>query len=192
MNLILNPKTSLHRKKLNYVLEFLAITFGLLYTILYIQEVKYCFVFAVLGAFLYAYLCYIKQIFAEVFLQIFYIFTALYGWVNWGEYGENSISAFAHTIVLIGTIVAFLVVGYFLKQRLQPKLPYLDSFTTVFSITGTLLMVNFIHATWLYLLAINVVSIFLYYQRGMKMSIILYAFYVYLSLAGWFGWDLFI
>ena len=176
--------------KRDFTVEFFAINFGLLYTILYIKEVEYCFVFAVLGAILYGYLCYVKQIFAESFLQGFYILTAIYGWFNWGEYGENSYSLLTHLIFLGVTFFTTVLVGFFLSKKTKSQLPFLDSFTTVFSITGTILMVNFVHETWLYLLAINIVSMVLYYRRGMKMSVLLYAFYVYLSLAGWFGFEL--
>ena len=173
------------------VLEILAIVFGLVYTVLYIQEVQYCFLFAFFGAAIYAYLCYQKKIFAESFLQVFYIVTAIYGWFNWGEFNENSYSRFTQLILLLTSILVMLLTGYLLKQKTDSKLPYLDSFTTIFSLTGTWLMVNFIHETWLYFTAINIVSMFLYYQRGMKLSVVLYAFYVYLSIAGWFGLELF-
>ncbi len=151
---------------------------------------QFCFAFAVLGAIIYSYLCYKRKIFAESFLQVFYIFSAIYGWLNWGEYNVNSYSLSTQLIFLFVTTIVMVVVGFFLKNKTESKLPFMDSFTTVFSLTGTWLMVNFIHETWLYFIAINAVSMFLYYQRGMKLSVFLYAFYVYLSIAGWFGWEL--
>lgn len=191
MNSVAETNILESNKRLYLVLEFLAVFFGVIYTVLYIQEVKFCFVFAVLGALLYSYLCYIKQILAESFLQLFYILTAIYGWFNWGNYGTNSYAISTHILFLIFTILAVVGVGYFLKTKVKSKLPYLDSFTTVSSLTGTWLMVNFIHETWLYFIAINAVSMFLYYQRGLKISVLLFAFYVYLSIAGWFDWELF-
>ncbi len=184
------PKTPT-QQKLFLALEILAISLGLTYTILYIQEVRYCFVFALLGALIYAYLCFEKKIFAESLLQVFYVLTAVYGWFNWGRFNENSFSLTTHVVTLVLTAVATYAIGRFLKNKTKSKLPYLDSFTSVFSLTGTWLMVNFVHETWLYFIAINFVSMFLYYQRGMKLSVFLYAFYVYLSLAGWFHWNLF-
>lgn len=184
-------KTELHTASWQWiVLEVLAIVFGLLYTVLFILEVQYCFVFAIIGAIIYAFLCVKKKIFAEVFLQLFYIPMAIYGWLNWGEYGENSFSRVTHVIFLGSTVFATLAVGYLLKKNTESKLPYWDAFTTVFSLTATWLMVNFIHEMWLYFIAVNTVSMFLYYQRGMKLSVFLYAFYVYLSVSAWFGWEL--
>lgn len=173
------------------VLEILAIIFGLLYTILYVKELQICFFFAVLGAGIYTYLCFKKKIFAEAFLQFFYIPMALYGWLNWGEYGVNSYSLNTHLLVLGITVLGMVILGFYLKKFTESKSPFLDSFTTIFSLSATWLMVNFINEMWLYLIAVNAVSMLLYYQRGMKLSVLLFAFYTYISLAMWFGWGLF-
>ena len=116
---------------------------------------------------------------------------AIYGWYNWGEFGVGSYTNLQHVIVLIISIVLMIVLAFYLKKNTQSKSPFLDSFTTIFSLAGTWLMVNFINEMWLYLIAINAVSMFLYYSRGMKLSVLLYAFYTYVSLAMWFGWELF-
>ncbi|MEN8928326.1 MAG: nicotinamide riboside transporter PnuC [Flavobacteriales bacterium] len=174
------------------ILEILAIIFGLLYTVLYIKEVKLCFVFAILGAGLYTFLCVKKQILAEAFLQFFYIPMAIYGWYNWGGEFKIEIYSFSqHIMVLAVSILAMIGLTFYLKKNTESKSPFLDSFTTIFSLAGTWLMVNFINEMWLYLIAVNVVSMFLYYARGMKLSVLLYAFYTYISLAMWFGWELF-
>ena len=181
-----------HKNKFQLIIiEALAVIFGLLYTILYIKQVEYCFLFAIVGAILYAYLCYKKQIFAEAFLQLFYIVTGIYGWLNWGEYGQNSFEISTNLVFFGIAVLGTIGLGFLLKNKTKSKLPFLDSFTTVFSLVGTWLMVNFIHEMWLYFIAINFVSMFLYFFRGMKLSVFMYAFYVYLSLSGWFGWELF-
>lgn len=189
-NLIVSD-TSKGQNKQFFVLEVLAVVFGLLYTVLYIKEVKLCFVFAILGAGIYAYLSYKKKIFAESFLQLFYIPMAIYGWFHWGEYGLNSYELPTHLTLLLSTIAVMLTLAFILKRYTESKSPFLDSFTTIFSLTATWLMVNFINEMWLYFIAINAVSMLLYFQRGLKLSVLLYAFYTYVSLAMWFGWGLF-
>ena len=116
---------------------------------------------------------------------------AIYGWYNWGSFGEGFYSVSQHLVVLLISILFMISLAFYLKKNTQSKSPFLDSFTTIFSLAGTWLMVNFIHEMWLYLIAINAVSMFLYYARGMKLSVLLYAFYTYISLAMWFEWELF-
>ena len=96
-----------------------------------------------------------------------------------------------HLGILLVAIAVMVLVVFYLKNYTDSKSPILDSFTTVFAFAGTWLMVNFVHEMWLYFIAVNFVSMFLYYSRGMKYSVILYAFYTYISLAMWFGWELF-
>jgi nicotinamide mononucleotide transporter len=178
--------------KTHLALEVLAIVFGVLYTVLYIKGDKTCFYYAFLGAGIYGYLCYKKQLIAETFLQLFYIATAIYGWLNWGEdYTETQYPLTLNLIILGTTIIGVIGVGYLLKQKTKAKLPYIDAFTTVFCISGTWLMVNFVHVNWLYFMGANAVSIFLYYQRGLKLSVLLYAFYVYLAVVGYFNLSLY-
>lgn len=181
----------INKKNEVLVLEILAILFGLFYTVLYIKEIKICFLFAVLGASIYTFLCLKKQIFAEAFLQFSYIPMAIYGWYNWGEFGVGTYSLSQHLAVLLVSVLAVIFLSFYLKKKTQSKSPFLDSFTTIFSLSGAWLMVNFINEMWLYLIAINTVSMFLYYARGMKMSVLLFAFYTYISLAMWFDWGLF-
>lgn len=178
--------------KTNFILEIIAVISSALYTILYIKEKEYCFLFALIGATLFTYLCYKKKIFAESFLQAFYVLMAIYGWLNWGvEFKENTYSVELNLILLGCTTISMLIIGGLLKNKSSSKLPYLDSFTTIFSLTGTWLMVNFIHENWLYWMGVNTVSIFLYYKRGLKLSALLYLFYLYLAICGYFRLPLF-
>lgn len=173
------------------VLEILAIILGILYTVLYIKMDKSCLIYGIIGSSIYVYLCYKKQIFAETFLQFTYVLLGFFLWYNWENEIKFEISRNQHFLLLGASVVMTVVVGYFLKHKTQSKAPFLDSFTTVFSIAGTFLMVGFVHETWLYFIVADIVSIYLYYSRGLKLSVILFSFYLYLSIFAWFKWDIF-
>ncbi len=184
--------TKTKQNNISLLLEVFAIITGGLYTILYIKGFQYCFVFALFSAGTYTYLCYKKHILAETFLQAFYVLFALYGWFNWSDdYGSNSYSITTHFVLAFSTLTLMIVTAELLKKKTKTKLPYLDSFTTLFSLTATWLMVNFIHENWIYWIAINSASIYLYYKRGLKLSMLLYAFYLYLAVCGYFNLPLF-
>jgi nicotinamide mononucleotide transporter len=173
------------------VLEILAIILGIVYTVLYIKMDKSCLIYGIIGSSIYVYLCYKKQIFAETFLQFVYVLLGFFLWYNWENEIKFEISQNQHFLLLGASIVMTVVVGYFLKHKTQSKAPFLDSFTTVFSITGTFLMVGFVHETWLYFIVADLISIYLYYSRGLKLSVILFTFYLYLAVFAWFKWDIF-
>ena len=96
-----------------------------------------------------------------------------------------------HLPFIFASIAGVFFAGQWLKKNTKTKMPYLDAYTSIFSLTATWFMVNFAHENWLYWMAIDSVSIYLYYKRGLKLSTILYAFYFYLAIAGYFRFDLF-
>ena len=91
-----------------------------------------------------------------------------------------------HLILLSGAVIGTVVLGVILKKNTDAMLPFLDAFTTVFSLAATWLMINMIHMNWLYWIVIDSVSIYLYAKRGLKLSSVLFLLYLLLALDGYF------
>lgn len=172
-------------------LEIAAVLSSLAYTILITYNSIWCWLFAFLSGSLFLVLCYEKKIFAEVALQGFYIFMAVYGYLNWGKgLSESPIPlGLKSHLIIIGTagIIVF-ISGISLRNLSTSKLPYLDSFTTIFSMVATALMVLLYQENWLYWIVIDGVSIYLYYKRGLKISALLFVLYTLLAFNGYFQW----
>lgn len=168
-------------------LEFLAVVFGLAYTVLYAREIVWCWLFAFLGSSIFVYLCYLKRIYAESFLQLFYVLMAVYGYFSTeGDFTPQSWTASSHFWLIVAGVAANAGIGAFLKYKTDSAVPYLDAFTTVFSILATWLMVNYIHENWLYWIVINAVSVWLYYQRQLYFGAILFVIYTIISITAYF------
>ena len=174
-------------KRFEQILEIAAVVFSLLYTILYLEENFWCFLFGGLGATLFTYLCWIRKIYAESFLQLFYIAFAIYGYLNVGaEWSAAAWPWSMHLPFLGGGAVLMAVIGMYLSKGTESKMPYLDAFTTVFSLIATYIMVSFVHENWLYWIIIDAVSIYLYYKRKLYFGSILFFIYFLLSIKGYF------
>lgn len=170
-------------------LEVLAVVFSLVYTWMYLKGyLPEGYVAAGIGAGLFAFLCWEKKIYAESALQFFYIGMAVYGYNLVSEDGTsaNSFSIYMHILWLSISTLGTVLLGLFLKQSTDAEMPYLDAFTTVFSIMATWLMINLIHENWLYWIIIDSVSIYLYAKRGLKLGSILFVIYLLLALDGYF------
>lgn len=162
------------------------------YTILITYNSVWCWFFAFFSGLLFLILCYQKKIYAEVALQGFYVFMAIYGFLNWGEGLSESpepLSYTSHLMIIGGAGLIVFVSGISLKNLSNSQLPFLDSFTTVFSLVATALMVLLYRENWLYWIVIDAVSIALYYRRGLKLSAILFAIYTLLAINGYFQWS---
>jgi nicotinamide mononucleotide transporter len=145
-----------------------------------------------MGSLCFAVLCYYKKIFAESGLQLFYMVMAIYGFINMGsEWRIEHYSWLYHISLLFMAGAGAFALARLLKTQTQSQLPALDSFTTVFSIGATWLMVNFVHENWLYWIVIDVVSIYLYLKRGMALGALLFVFYTLMAIDGYFAFGIF-
>ncbi|MDE0721719.1 MAG: nicotinamide riboside transporter PnuC [Flavobacteriales bacterium] len=167
------------------LIEIAAVTFSVAYTWMYLKGyLPWAFIPAALGAGLFAYICWNKKIYAESALQVFYIGLAGLGLIGYGN--DVQISGLFHLILLSSAVIGTVVLGVILKKTTDAMLPFLDAFTTVFSLAATWLMINMIHENWLYWIVIDTVSIYLYAKRGLKLSSVLFLLYLLLALDGYF------
>lgn len=172
-------------------LEILAVLTGLAYTILITYGYIWCWIAAIISSVIFLYICFARRIYAESLLHLFYVFTAIYGWMHWDESG-GKIAGHLHwsihgMIILSGTALV-LISGFLLRKMTDAATPYIDSFTTVFSIFATMLMINLIPDNWYYWIIIDAVSIYLYYNRKLYFTTALFVLYTILSLNGLMEW----
>jgi len=174
------------------ILEVSAVIFNLLYTIFYLNDSVWCYLFGIVGPLLFILLCLRKKLYAEPILQMFYIGFALYGYLTVGEEWTTIHWSFYHHLpYLIAGVVVFIIAGYSLRKKTDAKLPYLDSLVTVFGIIGTWMMVNYVHENWLYFIAINAISIFIYFNRQLYLGGIMFIIYFIMACDGYFTLGIF-
>ncbi|MDA1382341.1 MAG: nicotinamide riboside transporter PnuC [Bacteroidetes bacterium] len=177
--------SSIHHK----LIEAFAVVFSLAYTWMYLKGVlPEGYILAGLGAGLFAYLCWERKIYAESALQVFYIGMAGYGYnlISEGGTTADQVTLYTHAIWLSIATLGTVLLGLFLKHSTDASMPYLDAFTTIFSLVATWLMINLVHDNWLYWIVIDAVSIYLYAKRGLKLGSVLFALYLLLALDGYF------
>lgn len=176
-----SPKTLL-------AIEILSTVFSLVYTIAYIQGQSWCFLFGGLGALGFVLLCWVKRIYAESALQFFYVLFAIYGYLS----AQDEWLILHHSLeqslpfVLAGAAGTVLL-GLIMKRFSDAASPFLDAFTTIYSLVATWLMVSFIHENWLYWIIINAVSSILYYRRKLYFGALLFVIYFFLAIYGYFN-----
>jgi nicotinamide mononucleotide transporter len=65
---------------------------------------------------------------------------------------------------------------------------YLDTFTTVFAVFATYLVTQKVLENWLYWVVIDFVSIYLYIEKGLMPTVVLFIFYVIIAGYGFIKW----
>ena len=166
------------------MLEILAIFSSLAYTVFYLFEWWFCWPFAILGSAIYFYLCRKANLKGESWLQLFYVGFAAYGWITPNNsFQDPNWDWNQHVYFALSTIFLWQILAYVLKKQ-QSSLPQPDSFVLALALAGTVLQVLFIELNWYYFIFVNLVSIYTYWSRGMKKSVILYVIYLGLSIYG--------
>ena len=192
-------------------IEGLAVLLALVYVVLAAAESIWCWPAAFISTCLYLYLCLVADLWAESGLQLFYILMAVVGWWEWQKKkrarrvpehktGHPVSDAAVRPIVrwplqrhgqiiLVNSLVTVLL-GWLLSRYTPAANPYLDSFTTVFSLFSTWMVTQKVLENWLYWVAIDAASIFLYASREVfTLTPYLYALYTVIAIAGYLRWQ---
>lgn len=169
------------------VLEWLAVLSNLAFTVLYLNHSAWSFFFGVLGPLLLLWIGLRSRLYADPLLQVVYVISAVVGYFNVSEgWYALSIGAVSHGLILLLTLVFTWGLGTLLRRKTNAAMPYVDSLTTALGIVGTWLMMYQVHACWLYLMAVNVLSIFLFYRRRLYAATLMFVLYFILSVDGYF------
>jgi len=177
------------------VWEWLAVILALAYLILAIRENIWCWVAAFFSTAIYIFLFFDVNLYMESALNIFYLVMAIYGWFRWrnGEHLADtkaivSWSSQYHLILIFITLAISIVSGWLLNNYTSQDYAYLDSFTTWFAILTTVMVAEKVLQNWLYWLIIDSVSIYLYLQKGLALTSLLFLIYLGLAWLGWIKW----
>lgn len=175
------------------ILETLAVIFSVIYVILATKENIWCWAAALISVGLYMYICYQAKLYAETGLQVFYFIMAIYGYFSWSKNdGALMISEWSTNkhfiIILSATLITFLL-GFIFSIYTDAKMPIVDSFTTVFSVFATFMVVKKILSNWLYFIVIDVISIHLYYSRDLHLTSFLFLIYTLIAVFGFLKWN---
>lgn len=177
-------------------IEILAVLLALLYLILAAYQNSWCWAAAAISSVIYIKICYDAQLFIETGLQCFYFVMAIVGYVNWKKLPSQQNQSFEiKKLTIKNWMLGILLCGlfsigmaYWFQQNTNAKLPWLDAPVTVFSIWATWLVIKKVIDNWLLWIVIDSVAIYIYMQRELNLTALLYALYTLLAIIGYFKW----
>jgi nicotinamide mononucleotide transporter len=174
-------------------LEWIAVVTSLSYVYLAARESIWCWLFAFISSGLYVFLTFHAQLFLESSLQFFYVIMAIYGFFKWNSTPLQSkriikwpLINHLTNITLSALVTAIL--GYLFATYTSQAAPYLDAFTTVFSLVATFMVAHRVLENWMYWIVIDAALVFLYFGRGLKLTALLMAVYCIFAIFGFFHW----
>lgn len=173
------------------IIESLAVFFSLLYVILAANENIWCWGAALISVSLYIYICFTAKLYPETGLQIFYLIMAIIGYFTWNKKSKEKIkewSEFKHLIIItLGALFSF-IMGFYFFTYTDSAMPIIDSFTTVFSIIATYMVVKKVLGNWLYWIVIDLLSVYMYFHRDLHLTSLLFIAYTTIAVYGYVSW----
>lgn len=176
------------------LIEPIAIVLAIGYLLLAIAQKRACWVAALISSALFLVLFADAKLYMESALQVVYAAMAIIGWVRWqsDDSGERLLISSRpwafHTVCILFILVVSGIVGYLLSQHTDAARPFIDSATTVAALVTTWMVVEKIIENWLYWIVINSVSVWLFFDRNLDMTALLFMIYILLSFVGYFSW----
>ncbi len=173
--------------------EIIAVVFAILYLVLAIRENIWCWLFAGVSTMIYIGLYFDARLYMESALNVFYLGMALYGWWNWRRTDERQLpvqswDTLLHLKALAIIAICVLVSGFTLERVTDAAFPFIDSATTFAAIWATFLIARKVLENWWYWLVIDVVSVVIYWSRGLELTSILFVVYVVMIPFGLLSW----
>lgn len=173
------------------IIESIAVFFSILYVVLAARESIWCWGAAAISVSLYIYICYTAQLYPETGLQIFYLIMAIVGYKMWKKENNEEIKEWSELthlgIIILGAILTFFM-GFYFSTYTDSAMPITDSFTTVFSLIATYMVVKKVLGNWLYWIVIDLVSVYLYFNRDLHLTSLLFIVYTIVAVFGYFSW----
>jgi len=179
--------------------EVFAVLLGVAYLLLAVRESLWCWYAAFVSTAIFLYLFWNVNLLMESALQVYYLIMAVYGWWQWrrgatenqqfpGGLSISSWSLRSHLLAIGAVLLTSVISAALLGKFTNAALPLLDSFTTWGSILTTWMVTRKILENWLYWLVIDSVSIYLYLDRGLYLTAILFMAYLVIALFGYRKW----
>jgi len=174
--------------------ELTAVILAVGYLVLAIRQSIWCWFCAAISTAIYVYLFFRANLYMESLLNVFYFGMAIYGWRVWrGGNADNELPVSVwplrihmYAITIIACCAA--TSGFLLANLTDAAYPYIDSATTFAAIWATFLIARKVLENWWYWLAIDAVSVFIYWTRGLEATAVLFILYVVLIPIGLAAW----
>jgi len=169
---------------------------SLLYLWLASHKSQWCWPAAFISTAIYTAIFWHVSLVSESALNFYYMLMAIFGWWSWRRNLASADDQLTvtrkpirwHLNAIISCTVLALVIGFFTNNYTHADFAYLDAATTVFAVFATWLLTQRVLENWLYWIVIDIVSIYLYQQKGLMLTSVLMMIYSVFAIYGWWSW----
>lgn len=181
---------------LNIALEVTAVLFGIASVWFAKAENIWVFPTGIISTAIYIYICLLFTLYGDMLINMYYTGMSIYGWIMWRskpkgaslDITRSSSSDWLKALIIFVVTALFVVVAYLYFNRFDRLTDYFDTFTTAVFFAAMWLMANKKIEHWLLWIAGNIISIPLYFIKGLGFTGIQFIIFLILAILGYHQW----
>lgn len=181
---------------LNHKVELAGTISGFIYIYLSIRASAWLWVVGFITSAAYIFVFFTSKFYADMALQVYYLVISVYGWFHWKDFEKTqhapkpiiSTSHKQHIIFAGLTLLGTLIIGFLLHRYTDSPVPYQDAFTTAASIVATYMLTEKHIENWIYWVVVDVYSAYLYVNKDLHSTAVLYIIYTIMAVIGYIQW----
>lgn len=177
------------------LLEPIGVLFGLLTVYFSVRQNIWTWPTGIVSVSAFGLLFFEIKLYADMCLQMFFLWSCIQGWYFWLNGGENHTALHITrltrqqiTLVSIGLVASVLGIGFLFHTYTDAALPYLDSTASGMSVVAQLLMMRKKLEHWYVWIVVDVLSIGIYIFKDVLWTAGLYGVFLLLCLKGLSEW----
>ena len=183
-------------------LEMLAVVFGILSVWFARKANLLVYPTGIISTTIFVYICWSIELYADMGINLFYTGMSLYGWYMWTRRDEehrpppirwNRPKEQLTGLILIPVFYVIILGLIFLFKHddhayMSSYIPWVDSFTTSVFLIAMWLMARKRIENWIYWIAGNIISIPLYFIKGLVFTSFQFVVFLILAIMGLITW----
>lgn len=180
----------------NIIIEILAVAFGIASVWYAKKEHISVYPTGIISTALYVYICYQFTLYGDLIINIYYTLMSIYGWYMWTriinshhlEITRTSKTDKLKALGIFASTAVFVVIVYIYFDRFDRLTDYFDTFTTGIFFAAMWLMANKKIEHWILWIGGNIISVPLYFIKGLGFSGIQFTIFLILAYLGYQSW----
>ena len=181
---------------LDISLEIIAVVFGILSVWFSKKNNILVYPTGMISTSIFTYLLFKWSLFGDMMINAYYFMMSIYGWYIWTRKVNNIVTPISKvsspekitSLIIFFFSLSFVYGIYNYFDKWGSYTSYIDNFTTAIFFVAMWLMANRKIENWIFWIIGNIISIPLYFYKGLTFTSIQYIIFTVIAISGYYTW----
>tara|TARA_R100000935_G_scaffold15523_1_gene31125 strand:- start:1145 stop:1777 length:633 start_codon:yes stop_codon:yes gene_type:complete len=178
-------------------LEVAGIVFGLISSICSMRNSVWVYPTGIVSTLIFVYILLKFNLLGDTIINGYYFVMSIYGWYIWTRkvtptqttpISKATKNDYTYSLGIFLSTMLLIYIIYYVFEKFEGWVSYIDILTTGLFFVGMWMLAKKKLENWLFLLMGNVISVPLYFYKGLTLSSFLYVIFVIISIFGYLAW----